>query len=83
VSPDPATAGAPRRPALRVVSGDATPEEVAAILAVVAARSAAGAAGGSGDDSARTWSAHGYAHRHIRGSFAPGRHGWKTSYWPR
>jgi Acyl-CoA carboxylase epsilon subunit len=82
VSPDPATADAPRRPALRVVSGDATPEEVAAILAVVAAR-AGGTPAPDDDGTARTWSAHGYAHRNVRGSFSSGRHGWKTSYWPR
>lgn len=83
MSPDDAAAENPRRPALRVVSGDATPEEVAAILAVVAARSAAAGAPDGGDDTARAWSAHGHAHRNVRGSFSPGRHGWKTSYWPR
>ena len=52
--------GQPSRPLLRVVKGDATPEEVAALVAVVAAL-------GSGDDppARRTpeWSAH---HRKVR-----------------
>ena len=29
------------------------------------------------------WSAHGFSHRHIRGVFHTGRHGWRTSFWPR
>jgi Acyl-CoA carboxylase epsilon subunit len=83
---DPATDGvqAPSaRPTLRVISGDATAEEIAAILAIVAARSGGGApASAADDDRAATWSAHGHAHRHIRAAFTPSRHGWKTSYWP-
>ena len=71
------------RPVLRVISGDATPEEIAAVLAVVAARSGGGDAPAPDDAAAQTWSAHGHAHRHIRATFAPSRHGWKTSYWPR
>ncbi|WP_088315683.1 acyl-CoA carboxylase epsilon subunit [Kineosporia sp. R_H_3] len=71
------------RPTLRVISGDATPEEIAAILAIVAARSGGGAPpSATDDDRAATWSAHGHAHRHIRAAFTPSRHGWKTSYWP-
>ena len=71
------------RPVLKVISGDATPEEIAAVLAVVAARSGGGSAPVEDDDQAQTWSAHGHAHRHIRAVFAPSRHGWKTSFWPR
>jgi hypothetical protein len=85
------------RPALRVVSGDATPEEIAAVLAVVSARrrgpAGAGAAVGAGAgagagaahdrDGVDTWAAHGFAHRHVRAWFAPSAHGWRTSYWPR
>jgi len=72
------------RPTLRVVSGDATPEEIAAVLAVVAARSGgARPVAGADADRAGTWAAHGYAHRHIRATFSPSRHGWKTSFWPR
>ncbi|MFT4188110.1 MAG: acyl-CoA carboxylase epsilon subunit, partial [Aeromicrobium sp.] len=37
----------PAAPALRVVKGEPTPEELAALVAVVAARSAAAAAAGS------------------------------------
>ncbi len=73
------------RPTLRVISGPATAEEIAAVLAVVAARSGGGAsaAAGAEADLAQTWSAHGYAHRHIRATFSRSPHGWKTSYWPR
>ncbi|WP_088290644.1 acyl-CoA carboxylase epsilon subunit [Kineosporia sp. A_224] len=83
---DPETDGArspAARPTLRVISGDATPEEIAAILAIVAARSGGSAPlSGADDDRAATWSEHGRAHRHIRAAFTPSRHGWKTSYWP-
>lgn len=71
------------RPVLKVISGDATPEEIAAVLAVVAARSGGGEAPVEDDAQAQTWSAHGHAHRHIRATFSPSRHGWKTSFWPR
>ena len=70
-------------PVLKVISGDATPEEIAAVLAVVAARSGGAEAPARDDAAAQTWSAHGHAHRHIRAVFAPSRHGWKTSFWPR
>ena len=59
------------------------PEEIAAVLAVVAARSGGGSDPVEDDTQAQTWSAHGHAHRHIRAVFAPSRHGWKTSFWPR
>jgi hypothetical protein len=71
------------RGVLRVVSGDATPEEIAAIVAAVAA--AGGGESPSGAPAALTslWSAPGYAHRNIRATFTPSPHGWRTSFWPR
>jgi hypothetical protein len=72
------------RPVLRVVSGDATPEEIAAVVAAVAAStSATGTRTPSAARPTSIWSAHGYAHRHIRATFTPSPHGWRTSFWPR
>jgi hypothetical protein len=66
-----------QRPALRIVRGDATPEEVAALVAVVAAL-------GSGVEppARRTpeWSAH---HRKLRRSLSHGPGGWRSSALPR
>ena len=69
-------------PVLRVVSGDATPEEIAAVVAAVAVSAGAPAAPAP-PETTSIWSAHGYAHRHIRATFAPSRDGWRTSFWPR
>ena len=65
------------RPTLRIVNGDATPEEVAAIVAVVAALS-----GGSEPPRRRTpaWSAR---HRTVRVTFPHGPGGWRSSALPR
>jgi hypothetical protein len=67
----------PERPVLRVVKGDATPEEVAALVAVVASL-------GSDTDAPprRTpeWSAH---HRKARVSLPHGPGGWRSSGLPR
>ncbi len=71
------------RPVLRVVRGDATPEELAALVAVLAAAGGGAAAPEEDDGTTSTWSAHGYAHRHVRATFASSAHGWRTSYWPR
>ena len=83
------------RPVLRVVSGDATPEELAAIVAAVAAAAPdAEAAPGPRTTSlwARLtnvpvvnglWAAREYALPSVRGAFAPGPDGWRTSFWPR
>ena len=74
-------------PVLRVVAGDATPEEIAAVVAAVAAatsdatspsRTTAPQPAG-----ASLWSAPGFAHRAIRATFTPGRDSWRTSFWPR
>jgi hypothetical protein len=65
------------RPLLRVVKGDATPEEVAALVAVVAAL-------GSGGEAPRrpapAWSAH---HRKVRTTLPHGPGGWRSSALPR
>ena len=70
-----------RRPVLRVVSGSATPEEIAAVVAAVAAAPAPEPV----DEPAATslWAAPGRAHRNIRATFTASRDGWRTSFWPR
>jgi hypothetical protein len=70
------------RPTLRVVTGDATPEEIAAVVAAVAA-TAPSPAPAEHPSTCSMWSAHGYAHRQIRATFAASPHGWRTSFWPR
>ncbi|MFN8079402.1 MAG: acyl-CoA carboxylase subunit epsilon [Kineosporiaceae bacterium] len=73
------------RPVLKVIRGDATPEEIAVILALVAAR------GGSGDDPApvplSVWTA-AHSHRQLQSPQGGRPNGagslsWRTSYWPR
>lgn len=67
----------PQRPLLRVVKGDATPEELGALVAVVAAL------GNGGEPPARRtpeWSAH---HRKMRQSLPHGPGGWRSSALPR
>ena len=66
------------RPLLRVVDHDATPEEVAALVAVF---SALGSAGGEAPRRrAPEWSAH---HRKVRTPHLPGPGGWRSSALPR
>ena len=72
------------RPVLRVVSGEATPEEIAAVIAAVAATSPTSTSTTfTGTATTSIWSAPGYAHRDIRATFTPGPNGWRTSFWPR
>ena len=81
------------RPLLRVVSGDATPEEIAAVVAAVAAAATPAASVASVASVAHeqpgapattsVWSAPGHAHRNIRAPFTPGPDGWRMSFWPR
>jgi Acyl-CoA carboxylase epsilon subunit len=73
------------RPALRVVSGDATPEEIAAVVAAVAAAVPdADRAGSAGDEgSTSIWASPTWAHRQVPATFGPGPHAWRTSFWPR
>ena len=70
-----------QKPLLRLISGDATEEEIAAVLAVVLARS-----GGDTEpepEQTSTWAVPSVSHRGVRGQFAAGPDGWRTSYWPR
>jgi acyl-CoA carboxylase epsilon subunit len=64
-------------PLLRIVKGDPTPEEVAALVTVVSAM-AAGAAEAAANDRAPTsaWAAH---HRKLRPALRPGPGAWRTS----
>ncbi|GAB2847156.1 acyl-CoA carboxylase subunit epsilon [Actinocorallia aurea] len=66
------------RPFLQVIKGDATPEEVAALIAVVSARSAAPAAAPARRASVWTDRA-----RLVRGPVRPGPGAWRASALPR
>ncbi|QIG44077.1 acyl-CoA carboxylase subunit epsilon [Nocardioides anomalus] len=68
----------PQRPLLRVVRGNATPEEVAALVAVVAALGSA--APEPPRRRASEWSAH---HRKTRVTLPHGPGGWRSSALPR
>jgi hypothetical protein len=66
------------RPPLRLVRGDATAEEVAALLAVLSA-----AAGGEVDPPLRPVSRWASRERALRRPTAPGPGAWRASGWPR
>ena len=74
---EPAETAEPQRPLLRIVNGDATPEEVAAVVAVFASMG-----GAERPPPRRTpeWSAH---HRKVRASYPSGPGGWRSSGMPR
>jgi hypothetical protein len=66
-------------PPLFAIKGDASPEEVAALVAVLQGLAAARA--DAGDRTPRSeWSSH---HRKVRTPPAPGRDGWRSSAQPR
>ena len=67
----------PQQPLLRIVKGDPTPEEVAALVSVVSAM-AAGAAEASADQKRprSEWSA---PHRRLRGTHRHGAGAWRAS----
>ena len=66
----------PSKPLLRVVKGNLTPEELAALIAVVAARSAAST---PAKKSLRSeW---GHPARAVRGVHRPGPDAWRRSAW--
>jgi hypothetical protein len=64
------------RPLLKVVKGDLTEEELAALIAVVAARSAAGA-----PVKKPLRSEWGHPARAVRGAHRPGPDAWRRSAW--
>ena len=65
------------RPPLRRVRGDATPEEVAALLAVLSA-----ASGGDERSAPRHTSQWASRERAVRRPLRPGRGAWRASSWP-
>jgi hypothetical protein len=71
--------------ALRVVSGEASAEEIAAVVAAVAAAvpdaEGDGAAGDAGSTS--IWAVPVWAPHPIGAALAPGPDAWRTSFWPR
>lgn len=74
MSQSPADSG---RPALRIVNADATPEEIAAIVAVFAAAGSSGAP--APKPPVPEWSAH---HRKVRRTLPHGPGGWRSSSLP-
>jgi hypothetical protein len=70
-----------RPPTIRVLSADATDEEIAAILAVLSAAARGDQVPEDGTTS--TWSGHRSRRRAVREAFSPGPACWRTSYWPR
>jgi hypothetical protein len=71
-----AQAPEPQKPLLRVVKGDLTPEELAALVAVVAARGSAAAPAKK-----RPRSEWGHPARAVRGVHRPGADAWRRSAW--
>ncbi|WP_028642609.1 acyl-CoA carboxylase subunit epsilon [Nocardioides sp. URHA0020] len=67
----------PTQPVLRIVNADATPEEVAAIVAVLSALRTTPA---TADRRTPEWSAH---HRAVRRTLPHGPGGWRSSGLPR
>jgi len=74
---DSSDAPAPAAPLLRIVKGDPTPEEVAALVAVV---SSLGAPAAPAPRRTPAWSAH---HRKVRHTHPHGPGGWRASALPR
>jgi Acyl-CoA carboxylase epsilon subunit len=72
-----AGAVAPSVPLLRVVKGDPTPEELAALIAVVATRS-----GGSPEVAPEPTSAWRDRSRYVRRPMTPGPNAWRASVLP-
>jgi hypothetical protein len=67
------------RPLLRVVRGDATPEEIAALVAVLLARSADAGAPGPARSVKNAWSDRS---RQLRRPLSPGPGAWRRSALP-
>lgn len=71
----------PVKPVLRVVKGDLTPEELAALVAVVAARNAAVAHAAARASKPRPRSEWGHPRRMARGAHTFGPDQWRRSAW--
>jgi hypothetical protein len=69
------------KPVLRVVKGDLTPEELAALVAVVAARNAAAAANAAARSANRPRSEWGHPARLVRRPHRVGPDQWRRSAW--
>lgn len=69
----------PARPVLRVVRGDATPEEIAALVAVLVTRAADGEAAGPPRSAGNSWSDRS---RSLRRPLHPGPGAWRRSALP-
>ncbi|HEY4852905.1 MAG TPA: acyl-CoA carboxylase subunit epsilon [Streptosporangiaceae bacterium] len=69
----------PGQPLLRVVRGDATPEEIAALVAVLLARSADAEAPGPARSVKNAWSDRS---RQLRRPLSPGPGAWRRSALP-
>lgn len=67
------------RPLLRVVRGDATPEEIAALVAVLAMRAGDDEAPRPARSAQSTWSDRS---RQLRGPLSPGPGAWRASALP-
>ncbi len=76
--PDPDQRGV-AEPLLRVVHGDPTPDELAALIAVLAARAGAAAATGSNDQPRPAWQDRA---RYLRTTLPHGPGAWRASAWP-
>jgi hypothetical protein len=74
-----AQATADDRPALRIVRGDATAEEVAALVAVLSARAAAASAADQPVPRRSEWAGH---ERRMRRPVHPSPDGWRASAFP-
>ena len=67
----------PQKPLLRIVKGDPTPEEVAALVSVVSAMAASAAEASAHQKQPRPeWSA---PHRRLRGTHRHGAGAWRAS----
>jgi hypothetical protein len=73
----PSAAATPAPPLLRVVNADATPEEIAALVAVL---SSLGGEAPAAPRRAPEWQAH---HRKVRATLPHGPGGWRSSGLPR
>jgi hypothetical protein len=68
------------RPVLRIVKGDATAEEVAALVTVLSARAAGAAAAERPAPRRSEWAGH---ERRMRRPVHPSPNGWRASAFPR